>query len=107
MKTEKTILVALAGLAIGAMTGILFAPKKGSKTRKQIMGKGNSYVNKLKSKSNEFSDSLTEKYKNTKKEAEKLAKKQKAKYDEAKKDVRNAATNFKQNNAADFKYTAL
>jgi gas vesicle protein len=91
MKTGKAVLGALAGLAIGAITGILAAPKKGSKTRKQIMGKGNSYLNKLKLKSNKFSDSLIEKYKSTKKDAEKLAKKQKDKYDDAKKDAEKLA----------------
>ncbi len=91
MKTEKAVLVALTGLAIGAMAGILFAPQKGSKTRKKIMGKGNGYANELKSKSHKFSDSLTEKFKSTKKDAEKLAKKQKAKYDDAKKDAEKLA----------------
>lgn len=38
MKSGKIILGALAGLAVGATLGILFAPDKGRKTRKKIIG---------------------------------------------------------------------
>jgi len=87
MRTGNVLLRKLAGLAIGAIAGILFAPEKGSTTRKQIMDKGDNYVGKLKSKFDEFRDSLTEKFESTKKDAENIAEKGKAKYDDAKKDV--------------------
>ena len=96
MKTGKVVLGTLAGLAIGAIAGILFAPAKGSTTRKLIMDKGNDYVDKLKSKFDDFVDSLPEKFESTKTDAENLAEKGKAKYDDTKKDVKNASANLNQ-----------
>lgn len=93
MSTGKVVLGTLAGLAIGAIAGILFAPKKGSKTRKQILDKGDDYADELKSKFDKFSDSLTEKFESTKKDVEGLVDKGKAKKDEAKKDMKNAIAN--------------
>ena len=40
MNTGKVVLGTLAGLAFGAIAGILLAPEKGSTTRKQISDKG-------------------------------------------------------------------
>jgi len=73
MNTGKVALSALAGLAVGAIAGILLAPEKGSTTRKQIRDKGNDYVDDLKSKLDEISDLLKDKFKNTKQEAEQFA----------------------------------
>jgi gas vesicle protein len=73
MNTGKVALSALAGLAVGAIAGILLAPEKGSTTRKQIRDKGNDYVDDLKSKLDEISDMLKDKFKNTKQEAEQFA----------------------------------
>jgi gas vesicle protein len=39
MKNSNVILGVLGGLAIGAIAGILFAPDKGTKTRKKIKAK--------------------------------------------------------------------
>lgn len=102
MSTGKVVLGSLAGLAIGAIAGILFAPEKGSTTRKQIMDKGNDYVDKAKSKYDEFRDSVAETIESTKTDAENLADKGKARFDEAKKDVKDAASNFKHNVTTDF-----
>ena len=104
MRTGKVLLGTLAGLTIGAIAGILFAPEKGSTTRKQIMDKGDDFVDKIKSKFDGFVDSLTEKFESTVKDAENLAEKGKAKYDDTKKDVKNAATNFKRDVAADINH---
>jgi gas vesicle protein len=94
MNTGKVVLGALAGLAIGAIAGILFAPDKGSATRKKIMDKGDDYVYRVKSKFNGIVDSITEKFESTKNDVDNLAEMGKAKYDEAKRDVKNAAANF-------------
>ncbi len=91
MSTGKVALGALAGLAIGAIAGILFAPEKGSTTRRQIMDKGDEYVDGVKSTYNDVRDSLTNKYESVKRDAEGFVNKGKAKYNDAKKDVKNAA----------------
>lgn len=104
MSTGKVVLGTFAGLAVGAIAGILFAPEKGSKSRRQIIDKGDEYVDELKSKYGEFSDSLAEKSDNTKEDAEYLADKGKAKYNDVKKDVKNAATNFENDAASDIKH---
>ena len=62
---------------------------------------------KLKSKFNESFDSLKDKFKSTKKDAEGLVDKGKAKYDDAKKDLKNEAANFKNDGASDYKHAKL
>lgn len=66
MSTGKVVLGAVAGLAIGGILGILFAPQKGSITRQQILDKGNDYADGLKSKYNEFADTISEKFQSAK-----------------------------------------
>lgn len=104
MNTGKVVLGTLAGLAIGAIAGILFAPEKGSTTRKQIMDKGDDYIDELKSKFDDFVGSLNDKYESTKKDAEEFADKGKYKYDDAKKEVKNAAAEFKNNATTEIKH---
>jgi gas vesicle protein len=60
MKSGKILLGLLAGVAAGALLGILFAPDKGAKTRKRILAKGEGYAEELKEKFNEFAESLKE-----------------------------------------------
>jgi gas vesicle protein len=52
MSNGKIILGVLAGAAVGALLGILFAPDKGKETRKKIIHKGEEYVDNLKEKVN-------------------------------------------------------
>lgn len=63
MGLEKVLLGALAGLAVGVVVGVLFAPEKGSVTRKKITQKSDDYADILKNKFDEFVDSVTEKVK--------------------------------------------
>jgi len=101
MSTGKVALSALAGLAIGAIAGILFAPAKGSTTRRQIMDKGDEYVDGVKSKLNDVRDSVTDKYESAKRDVEGFVEKGKARYASAKRDVKNAAADFEHNVEAD------
>jgi gas vesicle protein len=86
MSTGKVVLGTVAGLAIGGILGILFAPEKGSVTRKKIMDKGSDYADELKSKYNEYADSISEKIQTAKEFAQELVENGKAEFEEAKKD---------------------
>lgn len=66
MSLGKVLLGTLAGVAIGAMLGVLFAPEKGTVTRKKISRKGDDYADSLKDKFNEFVDGITEKFEEVK-----------------------------------------
>lgn len=66
MSTGKVVLGMLAGLAAGALAGILFAPAKGSKTRKRILRKGEDYVDSVKDQMDELLETVTNKFEKTK-----------------------------------------
>lgn len=52
MKTSKSIIGILGGVAIGAALGVLFAPDKGTKTRKKIADKGSDLASAAQDKYN-------------------------------------------------------
>ena len=72
MNTGKVLLGVLAGLAVGSLLGILFAPEKGSVTRKKISTKGHDLKEELTEKFNEFLDDINEKIEEVKDEAGKV-----------------------------------
>lgn len=61
MNSGKVVLGVLAGLAAGAILGILFAPDSGVNTRQKIVRKGEGYIDDLKEKFNDFVDHVAEK----------------------------------------------
>lgn len=87
MKSGKVFLGVLAGIASGAILGILFAPAKGSKTRNKITSKGEDYAKSLTAKYNEMLESISHKYGTTKEEIESLAAKGKSKFNELKNEL--------------------
>jgi len=70
MSSGKLLLGVLAGVATGALLGILFAPEKGSVTRKKIAKSSEDYADSLKDKFNEFVDNLFKKFETITEEVE-------------------------------------
>lgn len=62
MKAGKFILGILSGAAAGAAMGMLFAPKKGSDTRRRIADRSNEYVYDTKNRLNDLVDNVSHKY---------------------------------------------
>lgn len=83
MNSGKVLLGVLTGVAAGALLGILFAPDKGSETRKKLSKKGSDYADELKNKFNEFIESVTDQLDTVQEDVEELARKGKAKADQA------------------------
>jgi gas vesicle protein len=75
MNSGKIFLGLLAGVAIGATLGIIFAPDKGSATRKKISKKRDELTEELENKFDEFVDNITEKFETVKDEAASMANK--------------------------------
>jgi gas vesicle protein len=70
MNSGKMILGILAGAAAGALLGVLFAPEKGSETRRKISQKGKDLVDEVKHKYDDFVKGVNEKFNSVKQEAE-------------------------------------
>ncbi len=64
MKTNNVLLGILGGAAAGAILGILFAPDKGSNTRKKIASNANDMKDNLKDNFGDFLDTVSNKYDN-------------------------------------------
>jgi gas vesicle protein len=62
MGSGKVLASVLAGAAAGAILGILFAPDKGTETRRKIAEKGADLADSVKGKVNEYTDAIAEKY---------------------------------------------
>ena len=59
---SKIMIGFLAGDAAGVLAGVLFAPDKGTETRKKISKKSGEAADSLKHKFNDFVDGLKETY---------------------------------------------
>jgi gas vesicle protein len=75
MSTTKTLLGFLAGAAVGAAIGILFAPDKGTETRRKISEQSNDLADNLKGKFTDLVDGVKDKFSSFKSEAEDVAEK--------------------------------
>ena len=89
MKSNKLLLGVLAGVAAGALLGVLMSSDKGSKIRKQIGKLGDGAVEEMKKKFNEMTESVTGKLEKDQKSVDKIAEKVKTFAEDTKKDVRN------------------
>lgn len=61
MKAVKITIAAMSGLVAGVILGILFAPHKGSKTRRNIARKGGELTEDLMNKVHRFGEFINEK----------------------------------------------
>ncbi len=73
MNANKVLMGVLGGVAVGAVAGILFAPAKGTKTRKRIMKKGNNLKKDLKNKLENVYNTVTTKYEDVLDQAKEFA----------------------------------
>ncbi len=71
--SSKLIGAIIIGVAIGGALGILFAPDKGSETRKKISTKGNDLTNAIKDKFGEFVDKFKRELETAQDDAQELA----------------------------------
>jgi gas vesicle protein len=85
MSSGKVLLGVLAGMAVGAALGVLFAPDKGWNTRKRISKKGEDIADDLGDKFEEFLDSISVKMDDVKEEAVVFTEKNKARANSANK----------------------
>jgi gas vesicle protein len=88
MSSGKVFLGVLAGAATGALAGILFAPAKGSKTRKKISRKGEDYLDAVKESYNDLLDTITEKMEKVKEDVSEFADKKMNKVEKSVKDAK-------------------
>ena len=69
MSAGKLLIGAVIALATGAVLGVLFAPGKGSATRKKLSKQGSRYMGALENTAGEYLDTLEKKYESVKEAA--------------------------------------
>jgi len=84
MSTIKILFGFIAGAAVGAAIGILFAPDKGTETRRKISEQSNDLADNLKGKFTDLVDGMKDKFSSVKSEAEDVAEKGYAAYNRTK-----------------------
>lgn len=72
MSSSKMITGILAGAAVGAILGVLFAPDKGSDTRKKIANKAGDITDSVKNSIGSLTNGIKEAYAGTKGEIDKV-----------------------------------
>ena len=87
MKNTDVIVGVLGGLAVGALLGVLFAPDKGSNTRRKIAEKGTDLKDNLKGNFNDFVVSIEDQYSNFTSNAEDVIEEGKSKLERMSNDI--------------------
>jgi len=78
----------LAGLAAGAAVGVLFAPEKGSETRKRLVQRGNGLARNARNSFNELTERGAEKMEDLKGSARNLTETSRSRQDDGKRDLK-------------------
>ncbi|MFI5124846.1 MAG: YtxH domain-containing protein [Chitinophagales bacterium] len=87
MNTSRILLGFAAGAAVGAALGILFAPDKGTETRRRISEKSNDIAGSIKDKFSDLVDGVKDKFSDLKSEAEDVAEKGYTAYNRSKSEI--------------------
>lgn len=87
MNTSRILLGFAAGAAIGAALGILFAPDKGTETRRRISEKSGDVADSIKDKFTGLVDGVKDRFSNLKSDAEDVAEKGYSAYNRSKSEV--------------------
>jgi gas vesicle protein len=95
MSTTKVLLGFVAGAAVGALAGILFAPESGENTRKKIQDKAGDLGDTAKESLNGLIDSVKNAYSGAKDKAEEFGDHAKAHMTSAKNDIKAEARQAK------------
>jgi len=94
MKTSSTILGILGAAAAGAFIGVLFAPDKGSNTRKKIKDKSKDYGDNLKTKFDGIVSTITSNGKDIIEEGKSKLNQVKDDFNSIKDEVKTVKTNY-------------
>lgn len=87
MSSGKVLLSVLAGAAAGALAGVLFAPHKGTVTRKKILRQSEAFADDVKERVNELLDDLSDKFEQAKESVSDYAEQKMHKKNDIKKEV--------------------
>ena len=87
MKNSDVVVGILGGLAVGGILGVLFAPDKGSNTRRKIAEKGTDLKDNLKGNFNDFVVSIEDQYSNFTSNAEDVIEEGKSKLERMSNDI--------------------
>ena len=69
MSAKRVLVATLIGIGMGAILGVLFAPDRGSATRKKLSKKSSRYMGALRDTAGEYVDTLEETFENARETA--------------------------------------